>query len=117
MLVIRKEQMAVMRQYVLDQDIKRLADYLLSEFPEITRPWQRANLEKFVAQGVEKASNYGIVLEKNVKRLLSYYVLLGLDFSEKPDNVWARPILSNEFIDETTKMNRLDQAQNNLPEH
>jgi hypothetical protein len=116
MLVIRKEQMAVMKKYMLDQDIKRLADYLLSEFPDLTRLWQRAKLEKFVAEGFAKASNYGIVLEKNVKRLFSYFVFLGLDFSEKRDAIWARSILSNRYIDETTKMNRLDQSRNNLPE-
>lgn len=89
--MIRQSQMAVLRDALLESFRRKLAGHLRANFPACAA-MHTAELDAFVAEGVARASQYGIVVERDICKFLNLMVVFGRDFDVK--RPWAKPILA-----------------------
>lgn len=116
MLIIRKEQMAVLSQYMRRQFEHRLMMHLRTAFPERLQDIPEAELLAMIQGGIDKAAAYGVELEDDVERYVEYMVPYGSDFDTNPQTAWAGEILRTEHLDGSAKIASLDEKARLLSE-
>lgn len=108
MLTIRKEQMDVLSQHMLNQFFDRMEEYLTERFSEQTKALENEQLRELIVQGVEDGEKYDVTDENDVKRFIEYLVEYGRDFGHSPETMWADQFLNNKELTGTEKMNEID---------
>jgi len=108
-MIIRQEQMDVLKQYVFNSFIARMLVRLRITHPELTGAMSNAELTAFVHASIRKAQMFDVRTEDNLQFFLDFNIICGLDCFDTPSFQWAREVLQNHEIDETEKMNRLSE--------
>ena len=109
-LVIRHEQMTVLRRCALEGFRATLARNLRVAFREQTERWTDSEIDTLIWTGVDKANGYGVTRPADVARFIEYLVCLGPDFDTDQATRWARDILRSTRLDGTTKMALIDRG-------
>ncbi len=118
MLIIRKEQMDVLSNYMLERFVDSALVHLRTAFSDKTKDFTETHLRAVIHTGIEKASKYDITIEEDVLRYLEYMLTYGADFDTNPATSWARNILRMQDIDGSTKILLLNgYIQTSLKEH
>lgn len=79
-MVIRAEQMAVFRSYMVDEFVRQCAEDLRARHPEQLRKWDDVRLREEVRAAVDRAGGYGIRLDPDVRLFLECWTCCGTDF-------------------------------------
>ncbi|MGH9903690.1 MAG: hypothetical protein ACRD68_17925 [Pyrinomonadaceae bacterium] len=108
MLVIRKEQIEVLREHRLKQFEDRVAAHLRELFPEETAGMDDERLRLYVRGGVVRAEKYDIIEEDNVEKYLEFMMVYGQDFDVEEETRWAREILNNSLLNSFEKIDELE---------
>lgn len=108
MFVIRKEQMNVFSQYMLNRFFDNMQRHLNKRYPEQTKKLGNNQLRELIVAGTEKAKEYDITDENDVKRFLEYLVEYGQNFGKSPETIWASQFLHDKELSGTMKMNEID---------
>ncbi len=108
MLIIRKEQLDVLSQYMLKQFYDETEKHLKKRYPEQTKEMSDEQLRELIVEGVEEAEGYDITDENDVKRYLEYLIEYGRDFGKSSETIWAGQFLNNKDLTGTEKMNEID---------
>ena len=66
-------------------------------------------LRATIHAGIERAEQYDIVSEVDIRRYLESVIVYGPDFDTNPKTAWAGHILHNKALSGTEKMNRVDE--------
>jgi hypothetical protein len=103
-MIIRKEQMDVLSRFMLGQFENEMIVHLRSRFQSCSQ-MKDGDLRTLVRGGVERAGQYEIVKEYDVRRYLEFMVEYGDDFDRTE---WAAQILTNQSLSGTQKMDRID---------
>ena len=111
MLIIRREQMNVMSEYMLHAFVSKMMIHLRSNYPDIIQNANDGAIRDFIKACVERANSFNIRAADNIQIFLQLTTLYGSEFFEMPGYEWAKAILEDEKIDETEKMNRINEYQ------
>ena len=106
MLVIRKEQMEAMEEYMLRSLKKRMVSHLRANYPEETAEMSDDELDLLVKSGIDKAESYDIIEDDDVRRFLEFMVINGENFDKEDPE--AEDILTDDEMDSDEKMDELD---------
>ncbi len=117
MLVIRKEQMDVLDQYMLNTFENLLVDHLNRYFPEKCGELGEEGLRETIRYGIKRAEDYGIVIEHQVSLYINLMFMFNRDFDQDPALPWASEILLDPSLKGTSaKMETLyREAERHLP--
>lgn len=107
MLVIRRGQMEALSEYMLESFRKRLAAHLRRRLPAETAGMDDATLEVTVTAGMERARQYDVRSEDDIRRFVECLFTLGPHFDTDPEMAWAGEILTDDGLSGTVKMNRV----------
>lgn len=107
MLVIREEQMKVFQADMLQKFEDRMVVHLKTNFHREIENTIAHNLRVIVRAGIEKAAEYDITTENDIRCYLEYMAIYGADFDTAPKTSWAGDILRLEDIDGTEKMDKM----------
>lgn len=94
-MTIRKAQMDVLNQSLLDTFVTRLAQIFLERQPEKFPAEGLAEAETFVRKRLPVARKYGVNSERAVAMLLYFLLLHGDDFESRPESSWAVETLTD----------------------
>lgn len=108
-MIIRNAQISSLSDYVFDAFVKKMVVHLRSTCPKETQPMDDKALSKLVRTGVDNAGNFKIREEANLETFLEYSVRYGMAFYDTPVFRGARQVLASDKIDETEKMNRVNE--------
>ena len=111
MLVIRKEQMAVMSEYMFDNFISDMVVHLRNDYPREIESMDDDSLRVFIRESIERANSFNIRASENLEFFLDCEVVYGPAFYTHQDYVWAKVILLDEKNDETEKMSQINEYQ------
>ncbi len=103
MLIIRKQQMEVFSQIMLDRFADQATKSLKSNFDTLTNKIPDPELHTMVHAGITRARTYGITYEKDVLQYLEYLIRFGADFDTDPTFSGIHEILKKE-VDGTMKI-------------
>jgi hypothetical protein len=103
MLTIRKEQMEIFSQKMLERFADQAAKTLKSNFDALTNKIPEPDLLAMVHAGITRAGTYGITYEKDVMQYLEYAIRFGADFDTDPTFSGIHEILKKE-VDGTMKI-------------
>lgn len=109
MLVIRKEQMAVLSDYMRQRFEDRMVRFLIATFPErlshIPEAKAReAHLQELIGEGIKRAAKHAIELEQDVADYLALMVAVHRYFEDQEEMKWARSILDSQEFSGHSKM-------------
>ena len=104
MLTIRKEQMQVLGEYMLQMFKNRMIRHLREAFLVQLEKITDEELCALVDTGIEKAEYYGIKAEDDVQNFLEFMVSYSPDFDTNPETSWAGSILSRKDLEGSSKM-------------
>lgn len=102
-LIIRDQQMQTFAEVLLGRWIR---DYLVRCYPHETREIGPQGLREFVGAWIKKARAKGFLTDPEIRRFVHIAFLLGPDFEQSPETLWARRIL-----DDTRYKNPGDRLQ------
>lgn len=100
MLVIRKEQVALLAEPMVLKFVERMAAYLHEEFPEECELLEEADLRRTIRYGMVRAERYGLDTEGQIQRWLLIMFTFGCDFDTDPGCEWAMRILGGKGVPE-----------------
>jgi len=114
MLTIRREQMAVLSDYMRKRFEDRIVRHLISTYPgqfqKLSEPHSGdGQVRAFVQEGVKKAVGYQIIAEHDVGRFIDLLVQLGPEFETRPDAAWARSILRDPKLTGRARVGLMEQ--------
>jgi hypothetical protein len=109
MLIIRKEQMEMLKDRERQGFVERMADYLKKNFPDQTESLGEAGLRAEIHHGMETAEKYRMVSEREVARYIELMFYLGHDFDVNPKTPWAASILNDPFSNAANRLRRLSR--------
>jgi hypothetical protein len=104
MLKIRKEQMQVFGEFMLQRFKDRMVRHLRTDFLLQLEKMTVEQLRILVDNGIKKAARYGINTEDDVQHFLEYMVVYSPDFDTNPETSWAGDILSRRDMEGVSKM-------------
>ena len=110
MFVVRKDQMAVLSEYIQREFEDRTAESLRKLYPEKVVAMGDGKLRELIRAGVKKAASYGIQAESDVQRYVELMVKFSPDFDTNAATSWAGEILGLRSIDGPRKMRRLNNT-------
>jgi hypothetical protein len=117
MLIIRKEQREVLREYMRRAFQERMAAHLRSNFQHNTEHLTQEALLSTIQQGINKATEFGVKLESDLKTFLEYVICFGFSFDTDPSTDWAGSVLRDKSRNASEKMYLLDQLRHSKGEH
>lgn len=109
MLIIRKEQMTILKEKERQGFVERMMDYLQKTFPNQTDPLGEEGLREEIHHGMETAEQYRMVSEREVARYIELMFYLGRDFDTSPETPWATSILKDRFSSAANRLRRLSR--------
>ena len=95
MLVLRKEQMAALKQLAQQGFEAEMLDHLAGFSPRLFKLAGKESMEKTISFGIERAKSYGFDLRGPVRLYLELMVLFGSHFDTDPQYPWAAEILAD----------------------
>ena len=98
MLVIRKKQLEVLRDYMLKQFKDRMVAHLRRYFPEQSTSSGKEDLCETIQYGIQQAAAYEIVNEYDVSGYINLMFTFGHDFDKNPALPWASRILNDNAL-------------------
>ena len=107
MLTIRKEQIAVLEEYVRESFEENTLVYLKDKYPEQTNNKTDKEMIAFIREGIEKAAGYYINDRSDVLSFMEYMIFFGPDFEINPVNEWATEVFGIINLPGEEKMIRL----------
>lgn len=111
MLVIRKEQMAVLEEYAQQGFERELAEHVKEFAPKHSEAIGNDGVQKVVRLGVERARPYGFTKRGPVRFYIEMMCMFGSDFDTDPLLPWAKGVLNNVSIkDQLEKADILHEA-------
>ncbi len=96
MLIIRKEQMNVLRAHMNPSLVDSLIVHMREHFGRQCEIVGEVQVRKTVEMGVEQAGKYGLLAEREVFLYLSLMFMLGSGFDTDVQYPWAGPILKRK---------------------
>lgn len=115
MLVIRKEQLAVLEEYAQQGFERELVEHIKSFAPKHSAAIGTNGLRDVVDLGVERANSYGFSNKGPVRFYVEMMCMFGSDFDSDPQLPWASEVLKNENI--TDQMERADTLFDKMLEY
>jgi hypothetical protein len=109
MLIIHKEQMAMLKDKEHQKFVERMKDHLQDIFPDQTESLGEAGLHKEIYHGMETAEKYRMVSEREAARYIELMFYLGRDFDTSPKTPWAASILKDPFSSAANRLRRLSR--------
>ncbi len=109
MLIIREEQMQVLRTHRFDLFLSNMMAYLRESYPGWAKSMDDMELAAFVKDSIQKANGLGVQTTDNLRGFLDFCVIAGSDFLSDSSFGWAKNVLASEEQDETEKINRLNE--------
>ena len=106
MLTIRDAQMRALEGEMQRRFEVRMEDYLRSAYADQLQSKTSEEVLHLIRQGITKSEQYGIVIENDVSRYITYMVTHGADFDRT--EAWAAEIFQDSRINGTQKMDRID---------
>jgi hypothetical protein len=109
MLVIRKEQMAVLDAYMARRFRDSIRRHLRRDLAEETKSIPDEDLLRRIDQGLERGRRYGLTTERELTAFADLTFIHGPNFEELPAMRWAKRILTNKELEGDVKMNLIFQ--------
>jgi hypothetical protein len=109
MLTIRKKQLEIFSEFLLNEFKKNALINLRLKFPEQTVNIIDEKMNQLICHGIERAYTYKIVERKDVLSFLYYIVFFGREFDEKPPLAIVSRILKNQNYSGSEKMGRINK--------
>jgi len=109
MLIIRKEQMTMLKEKERQRFVERMMDYLQKFFPDQVEPLGEEGLQEEIHHGMETAEQYRMVSEREVARYIELMFYLGRDFDINPKTPWAASILKDRSSSAANRLRRLSR--------
>jgi len=105
MLQIRQEQMEVLSLSKRKAFEKKVLGELWMAFPDESEVLGKKKMtEEVIPKGIDKASEFGIEVEDDVRSFMELVILLGTDFEKLPEFSWELSILSSDQYSGSAKM-------------
>lgn len=92
---VRSEQINALSQQKVDSFEDRMEQHLLRCFPGECAALGSEGVRETIRYGIERASSYGIDLERDVCKYIDLMFAFGRDFDRSPESSWAGPILTD----------------------
>ena len=102
MLIIRKEQMAVLEEAVLRDLEDRMMVHIQRFYPQQCTALGDDGIAETIRHGIERAKSYGIVDERDVCKYIDLMIFFGRDLDTSPETPWAGRILNEESLTDPT---------------
>jgi hypothetical protein len=109
LVIIREAQMDRLGDSMFNAFVGRMAVRLRAACPAETQSLDDNALRTRIRKEVGNANGFGIEQEQNLETYLEYAIRWGTDFYEAPPFLGARRVLEDELLDETEKMNRVNE--------
>ncbi len=93
MITLRKEQVLALIQAASGPFVRRLTVDLQKLFPEQIAELGPGGTRTVIESGIRKAHEYGMTRENEIAQFVGLMFMLGRDFDEDPDFIWAHRIL------------------------
>ena len=111
MLRIRKKQEEALRASRFAEFEDAMIVHLKQFFPDACLALGNEALKEVIVQGIDRASNYGIISRRDVMLYIDIMLIIGRDFDSDPNMPWARLILVDPTLPEPARrMRRLYQT-------
>jgi len=111
-LIIRKEQMDALSNYMLESFVNSMVAHLIEVWPERYQEMGELKVRESIYHAIDRAREAGIETEYDVERYIDLIYKFDWSTDEEPDAPWALEILNNTELDGSTKMDRLwEQAK------
>jgi|RhiMethySRZTD1v2_1073278.scaffolds.fasta_scaffold399678_2 hypothetical protein len=106
---IRKEQIAVFEQAGSPEFALRMEEHILEAFPKHSDFLGREGIREIVCYGVEQGRGLRFVTQSSVCLFIDLTLLLGREFYNDPQLLWAREIIEDDelFPGELSRAQRL----------
>lgn len=114
MIVIRSEQIEVLREPVLKQFEDEMVIHLQAAFAAEIEDMSEEELRATIRLGVKNAEKYDITISTDVSRFIEYMVCYGEDFDVSPELEWISETLNNNMFDGTEKMDEIDDLEREI---
>jgi len=111
MLIIRDEQMDVLRAHMRRQYEQRIVKHLREKFPDRTKDLPDKRIRDAVQNSMKKAESYGLEYEDDIRRFIEYLVIYGTKFDTQEETRWIGDILQRNDLDGTAKMDMIDNCE------
>jgi len=109
MLIIRKEQLAVLEAHMLGRFRERLLRHLRIELPAETQTLADEQLFPMIDDGLRRGRGFGVTTERDLTLFVDLLFLHSPHFEEAPDMAWAKKILVNCELAGENKMSLIYQ--------
>jgi len=93
MLIIRREQVAVLVQAAADRFVRETADHIRARWPRSFARLGEEDVQSAIQHGIERARSYRIQTEASVRLFIEMMFLLGPAFDTDPKLPWASQCL------------------------
>ncbi len=107
MLIVRDEQMDVLKAYMAEQFENRMARHVESFFHEAFAAKEEEGTREEIKYGIDRAKSYEITLEYDVCGYVNLMFAFVRDFDVDPKLPWAATILNDEKLSGSSKLDRL----------
>lgn len=107
MLRISSEQLRKMGEIMQTRFELAAVALLRREYPDLTQKYPDEHLQRFVAQGIGSAGNYGIVAVTDMEDWLRLMVRLGPGFDTHPRYKAIRQILMETELPPAYRLSRI----------
>jgi hypothetical protein len=115
MLVIREEQMEVLREYMRRRFEDRMVAHFREFWTEECDAMGEESVRQMIRKGSERAAAHGITKEYDIARYVNIMFALGPDFETDPATEWAGRVLSDEELGPRPRMDLLcDRVEQEL---
>lgn len=104
MLIVRKEQMAVLEAYMAERFRSSLRKHLRAELREETRNLSDEQIKPLIEEGIQRGRQYGVTTERDLTLFVDLIFLHSPKFEDAPDMNWTKRILLNKELEGDAKM-------------
>ena len=94
MLVIRDDQIEAINRLTMKNFEDRMVSHLKEFFPEDCQQLGETQVRETIRHGVQQASKYEVVTERDVCKYVDLLFTFGRDFDKDPQLPWAKRILN-----------------------
>jgi hypothetical protein len=112
MLIIRKEQLAVMSSALEALFVSRVVAHLQRALPQVSNEMGDDAVRESVVRGMGKARGYGIFTESDAVRFVDFTYALSFDFDTEQE--WAHKILTDTLVPAEMRLDMIDEYLNSL---
>lgn len=110
MLIIRNEQLDILKKYMLDQFEDRMLVHLRTNFPENTKKLDDSYLREMIQFGIDRSKKYDVIAENDIRQYLEYMIMYSPNFDQIPETTWAGEILKDNNLNGSEKMRKIDNV-------